>query len=108
MIIITIIVVALIAYFYYEGSVPTTNSSLETSIANNEAQAVGVRVLTLLKQIKSLTIDSGLFVDPSYLTLRDYSVQIPPENVGRSNPFAPLSGMQSAATTTTKTGGARR
>jgi flagellar basal body-associated protein FliL len=106
-IIIVIIIVALIAYFYYEGNTPVSNSSLETTVATNEAQAVGVRVLTLLNQIKSLKVDTDLFKDASYLTLQDYSVQIPPENVGRSDPFAPLVGMQRTGSTTGSLGARR-
>lgn len=106
-IIVVIIIVTLIAYFYYAGSAPVSNSSLETTIANNEAQADGVRVLTLLNQIKSLKIDSDLFKNVSYLTLQDYSIQIPPENVGRPDPFAPLVGMQRTSSTTGSLGARR-
>ncbi len=97
-IIVGIIIVALIAYFYYEGSKPAANSVLVSSAADIDAQQVGVRVLNLLNQIQSLRIDTTLFSDPSYQTLRDYSVAIPQQNVGRSNPFAPIPGMQSAST----------
>ena len=98
-IIVVIIIAAIIGYFYYEGSTPVTNSSLQTTAASDDAQAVGARVLALLNQIRSLKIDTSIFKDPSYMTLRDYSVAIPQENVGRPNPFAPLSGMQTASTT---------
>ena len=97
-IIVGIIVVALIAYFYYEGSKSASNSNLVSTPADVDAQQVGVRVLNLLNQIKSLKIDTTLFSDPSYQTLRDYSVAIPQQNVGRSNPFAPIPGMQSSGT----------
>ncbi len=97
-IIASIIIVALIAYFYYEGSIAVSNSSLTSSAVDADAQQVGLRVMALLNQIKSLKIDTALFRDPSYSTLRDYSVAIPQQNVGRPNPFAPLPGMQASGT----------
>ena len=96
-VIIIIIVVALIAYFYYEGTLPATDSTLQVSTASQNGQAVGANVLSLLSQIKSLKIDTTIFTDPAYQTLRDYTVAIPQENVGRSNPFAPIPGMSSTS-----------
>lgn len=96
--IVLIVVVALIAYFYYESTIPVSNSGLQTTTETSDAQAAGMRVLSLLNQIRSLKIDTSIFKDPAYLTLRDYSVAIPQENVGRPNPFAPLPGVGSAST----------
>jgi len=91
-IVIVVIAIVLIAYFYYKGkSAPSASSSLLTQTSTDSSQ-VGTQVLGLLNQIQSLRIDSTLFADPGYQTLRDYSVEIPPENVGRDNPFAPLPG----------------
>ncbi|MEI7463553.1 MAG: hypothetical protein WCK03_04145 [Candidatus Taylorbacteria bacterium] len=98
-IIVVLIVASAIAYFYYESSNTVTNSGLETTAETTDAQAAGARVLSLLNQIKSIKIDTTVFKDPSYLSLRDYSVEIPQDNVGRSNPFAPLPGTASATTT---------
>ena len=92
----TIIILALIvaagaAYFYFEGSPLPQDTSLQAQSAS-DADNLGSQVLSLLNQIRSLNIDSSLFKDPGYLTLRDYSVPIPTLGVGRSNPFAPLPG----------------
>jgi hypothetical protein len=101
-IIIGIVLLALVVYFYYEGSRPTADTSFETVTANADAEAVGSRVLSLLNQIRSLKIDTTVFKDPAYMSLRDYSVAIPQEDVGRENPFAPISGL-SAATSSGRT-----
>jgi len=100
-IILVIIAAALIGYFYYEGSAPSASSSLLTASANPSASGIGQQVLGLLSQIQSLRIDTALFKDPGYLTLRDFSVTIPPQNVGRSNPFAPLPGAPASPAATT-------
>jgi hypothetical protein len=90
--IVIIVAIALIAYFYYEGSAPSASNSLLSASAAPASGDIGKQVLNLLSQIQSLRIDSTLFSDPGFQTLRDFSVAIPPQNVGRANPFAPLPG----------------
>jgi hypothetical protein len=87
-----IVIVAGLAYYFYENSTPASPVS-----ANDADDTVGTQVLSLLNQIQSLHIDPSIFQDPGYMTLRDYSVVIPPVPVGRTNPFAPLSGTSSAS-----------
>jgi hypothetical protein len=91
-----IVIIALVGlgYFYYYGSTATPSSSISSTDVN---AAVGDQVLNLLNQIKSLNIDTSLFNDAGYLTLRDYSVPIPTLNVGRPNPFAPIPGYTAPA-----------
>jgi len=91
-----VVIIAAIGYFYLSGSsTPAASSTLQSS--GPDSAAVGTQVLSLLNQIQSLKIDASIFSDPGYQTLRDYSVVIPPENVGRPNPFAPLSGYSASA-----------
>lgn len=93
-IIIAIVIVSVLigGYFYFSGGTPSSDTGLLEINQTSEATVVAARVLSLLNQIKSLNIDTSIFSDPAYQTLRDYSVVIPPQNVGRANPFAPLSG----------------
>ena len=93
--IVLIVIVAGLGYFYLYGSSNQTSSSLTATSDTNSA--VGVQVLGLLSQIQSLKIDTAIFSDAGYRTLRDYSVVIPPVNVGRPNPFAPLPGSLSSS-----------
>ena len=89
-IILIIVAIAAAAYFYFQGTkVPDTSALLQSA----DNPDVSAQVFSLLGQIQSLHIDTGLFTDPGYLTLRDYSVAIPSLNVGRVNPFAPLPGV---------------
>ncbi len=92
--ILIIVIVAALAggvYFYYQGSATPGSDTLQTEISP-EVQASATRVLNLLNQIKSLKIDGSLFKSAEFQTLQDYSVPIPPVDVGRVNPFAPLPG----------------
>lgn len=92
-ILIVIIVVAALIYFYTLGnSAADSASTLQQDSVSSETQAVGSRVLSLLNQISSLKIDASIFNNPSYQSLVDYTVSIPEQNIGRPNPFAPLSG----------------
>jgi hypothetical protein len=86
-----IVILAACVYFYFQGSgTPAVGGLLE---ASGDTPDVSAEVTALFSQIRSLQIDTTLFKDPSYLTLRDYTVPIPVLNVGRVNPFAPLSGI---------------
>lgn len=85
-----ITVIAVFIYFYWSGS--KTPESLTLEGINGANMEVGVKVLNLLNEIKSLKIDNSFFKDNSYKTLRDYSVQIPVLPVGRPNPFSLLPG----------------
>ncbi|MDD5165219.1 MAG: hypothetical protein PHG25_01630 [Candidatus Pacebacteria bacterium] len=96
-ILIIIAVVGLGYYYFSSNSTPASTSLVGTDSAT---AAAGVRVLNLLNQVQSLQIDTKLFKDAGFNTLVDYSVVIPPVNVGRPNPFAPIPGFstQSAGT----------
>ena len=60
--------------------------------------AVDSDIVSVLLQLRAVSLSGTIFTDPSFLTLKDFGSQIIPEPVGRVNPFAPLSGM--SATTT--------
>lgn len=54
---------------------------------------------TLLSTVQSINIDTTIFSDRAYLALRDNSVSLGSDIVGRNNPFAPI-GVDAAAQTT--------
>ena len=94
---IIIIIGAVIVTYIAISKGPTETDSLLQSQASPEATIVSARILNLLNQIQSLKIDTTLFKDPAYQTLVDYSVPIPPVDVGRPNPFAPIPGVPATA-----------
>jgi hypothetical protein len=102
-ILVAVIVVALAGayYFYQSGSKTATdatsgvdNSSFDTfsNTEEGDGSVVGADVYSLLGQIQSLKIDPTFFARTVYQSLVDYTVEIPPQPVGRPNPFAPISG----------------
>lgn len=88
---VAIVIVAILAYFmFFNGAPAPSGSSLLQSGPSGEV--IGAQVLSLLNQIQSLRIDSSLFENAAYKSFQDYTVAIPPQNVGRDNPFAPIPG----------------
>ncbi len=71
-------------YFRDDSSAPLT-SSADSSVASPD-------LLATLSDLHTITLDSGIFSDPVFLSLTDFGVEIPPQNVGRHNPFAPIGG----------------
>lgn len=43
-----------------------------------------------LKRIKNIRVDPGVFSGEVFRSLNDFRTEIPPEPVGRYNPFAPI------------------
>lgn len=63
--------------------------------------AVDSDIVTVLLQLRAVSLSGTIFTDPAFLTLKDFGSQIMQEPNGRANPFAPLG---STATTSTTAG----
>lgn len=87
MIVVVVAIIALV-YFYIEGGSAPSNDNLAA-----EGGSIGQSELALLNQVSTLNIDTTFFSEPSYQSLRDFTVTIAPEPVGRPNPFAPVPGV---------------
>ena len=92
-IIIGIVIVIILAggwYFYSKGSSGSSTSQLISSSPDSATAAVGASVLNILNSVSSINIDTSFFQTPAYQSLVDYSIAVPPQPVGRANPFAPV------------------
>ncbi len=69
-------------------------TGMQTSAAANEFSG-------LLSSINSISIDTSIFQNPAYKTLRDYPVMLGTDIIGRINPFAPVGTDQSGGTSST-------
>lgn len=47
-------------------------------------------LLKVLMSLKSIKLDTGFFDNKVFQSLVDFSVELPPEESGRPNPFSPL------------------
>ena len=91
---ILVVAVCTVAYVVYESYFAAAPSDVLTSSAATSTPG-GPDLLSTLSNLKAVTLDPSLFSDPVFVSLVDFGVTIPPEPVGRSNPFAPLSGQVS-------------
>lgn len=106
-IIIVVCIVLAIVYFYIQGGNSTSSNSLLEG-TNADGTAVGLAELSLLNQINSIRLDTSIFTNSVYQSLKDYSVAIPPQNVGRPNPFAPIPGVTNMSAAEAAAASARR
>ena len=63
---------------------------LTSTSRQTPAEIVGVEIIAALNQIESLKLDRSIFDNPVYQSLKDRSQEIPPEPVGKPNPFDPI------------------
>lgn len=84
-IVVTLLVAGLGYYVWSSGG----SSALLTTNTDG-ASPLSQEILTTLSQINNIRLDPSIFSDPTFLSLTDFGVTIPPQNAGRRNPFAPL------------------
>ncbi len=89
-ILVTVIVV--IGYFlFFKGDTSSEQSGLQvTRPAGGGEIGVSRNLLTILLELRSISLDEKFFSDPLFRSLRDFGVELAPQPVGRPNPFAPL------------------
>ncbi len=98
--VIILIVLAAIALASYEfvvkpGAVGVSLGGLTTSTGASNIvtadQDVGGEFLQMLLNLKAIKLNTSIFDNTSYKSLKDYTVVLEePKNVGRPNPFAPV------------------
>lgn len=75
--------------FYLMGN--RTPQSAVTRIETSPLEgALGKELLATLSRLKSTTLDTSIFTDPVFESLKDFGVEIASQPVGRRNPFAPF------------------
>ncbi|KKS44216.1 MAG: hypothetical protein UV08_C0024G0004 [Parcubacteria group bacterium GW2011_GWA2_42_18] len=90
-----LIIVAFAGYrFVFKKDAPMGDSSLtvDSSAEGGGQSAIGKDLIVTLSKLKSLALDDTFFNDPIFNNLNDFSVPIVPQEIGRDNPFSPISG----------------
>ncbi len=102
--IVIIFIILLIGYLYFFKPTSEDSAPLISSSTSDES-GVGMKIISLLSEMKKIVIDQKIFSGASFLSLRDFGVEIRPELVGRTDPFAPLGfdTRQTSVSTTTAT-----
>ena len=91
LVIVTIVVVAFVAYsMFFAGRDITTNILTSSTVGPGIQSSVNSELLLLLINLKSIRLNDSLFGDPAFKELRDYGQDLVPEPLGRENPFSPI------------------
>lgn len=84
-IIILVVVLALLWLLY-----TTFFGSSDIAILDQGAGSVGADLVVTFNKLERIKFDSNLFTTPSYSSLVDFSIDIPPQPISRPNPFAAI------------------
>ncbi len=93
--IVAVIFVAYRVFFAQEEEAPLS-STTPSGVPAEEGD-----LLSLLLELKSISLPQDIFSDPAFATLQDFTVTLAPEPIGRRNPFAPIGVGEVAETSTT-------
>jgi hypothetical protein len=101
-VIIAIFVAIGIAAYFYASRDQSGDELLLGLPAEFEVSPVDGDLLSALRELKKLKLDDSIFRNPVWLSLTDFGQDLAPQASGRSNPFAPLSSSDPAATSTSR------
>ena len=84
--------------FWRSRSTPDVGPSLQASdtflgygvAVSPQAAAAGQQIISILNELRRLSIDKTIFESPVFDSLVDYTIATTSEDKGRPDPFAPL------------------
>ena len=95
-IVFVVIIIAFVVYsFFFAGKATPILSEQTVGQANPADQDL----ISLLIELKGITLDESIFANAAFTSLQDFSKDLVPEAVGRTNPFAPLGATPAPAKT---------
>ena len=95
--IIIIAVVVIVGFALYTVFSPGKATPILSEQVIAENSPVDQDLISLLLELKGITLDESLFSESAFVSLQDFSKELVPEAVGRPNPFAPLGSAQPKA-----------
>ena len=81
---------------------------MQVDRTSDAVSASGAQVIGLLNRLKQINLDGKIFSNPNFLTLQDWSVEVPTQEIGRSNPYLPAYGAVPAVDSSTRVSLPRR
>lgn len=76
------------SYFFVGGE--ETSEVLSVTTPSGETGGIGGDLLVVLSDLKSITLDQSIFIDPAFVSLKNFRVELGSEPIGRNNPFDPI------------------
>ncbi|MEK7066231.1 MAG: hypothetical protein AAB965_01495 [Patescibacteria group bacterium] len=101
------IIVAFFGYSYMfkkDSSSGSSDLSVDSNAETSEQAIIGKDLMVAISKLQSLTLDDTFFQDPTFVSLNDFSVPIADQDVGRVNPFSPITGSSGAGSGGKKSG----
>lgn len=99
-VIVLIAAVGIGASIFFGKTTETVPISPDSALSSSASKAAGIDFVSgpeqmnefasILSTIKSITIDTSIFENAAYKTLRDYPITLGTDIKGRPNPFAPV------------------
>ena len=91
----TVFVVAILVFagmIFMKGNYSFAQSEAVTVETPSDSVNVGngSDILVLLDQMKNITLDNGIFTNPLFLGLTDFTIELTEEPISRPDPFAPI------------------
>lgn len=80
-----LVIIAVFGLGYYAYSSLSSGSGAAPAVTS----PVSKELLIALSNLHTIELDGGVFSDPTFQSLNDFGVTIPPQPVGRRNPFQP-------------------
>lgn len=90
LLIVALIIVVGVGFYMFTS--PKSDSALTTTTGGMAGTpVVGQELVIELNRLKALkTVDTGFLSDPTFVSLQDFTEPVPPQPLGRANPFAPV------------------
>lgn len=87
-IVVAVIVAAFIGYtLFFTGNTDDLASLSPQDVNQNQT---GNDLLIIFAELSALNLDPAVLRNPVFISLQDFSREIPSEPSGRANPFAPI------------------
>ena len=86
-------------FFFWLLGTPGDDAIITELPASPLNASLGRDLLAALAKLKSTKLDTSIFEDPVFGTLKDFGVEIAAQPVGRRNPFGSFSGNASSRIT---------
>jgi hypothetical protein len=84
---ILVVILGLVVYLnFFSGN---SSEALLASSADTNSP-VSQELLTVLTNLHTIRLDNSIFSSPAFQSLTSFGVELPPEAVGRRNPFLPI------------------
>lgn len=85
--------IALVLWLGYMFLMPSAKSDTALNTSNSTSPNVAVesqQLLSTIQKLKTYNVDSTIFTDQRFVSLKDFRIPLTDEPSGRPNPFAPV------------------